>query len=149
MAIPNGFIVPEDLLSVYKVTASQGTVAAADIQILVNNVVEETLSMSTFQQSFVTTLDLSEGDIITGYSVGIANLLDFTMSMFFESTAIPSPGISVGDVVDVTLSGKRASVLPLNEVIKVPDVQQDYWVFQADTGILTASSSPVSVVKRL
>ena len=55
--------------------------------------------------------------------------------------------ITVGDIVNVTLSGQRARVLSNYEVLNLPSVGNDYWEFVSPTGEVIAVTGPTAVVK--
>ena len=47
--------------------------------------------------------------------------------------------IQVGDIVDVSLKGVRASSLSQYEVLQIPSNVQDYWEFEGPKGDIVAA----------
>lgn len=142
-----GFVMPFDGRSIVFISTNQDGNDDSDVDLLVNDVLVETLVVVNRDHIFPVNIPLDELDRLTAFNQNDNDLDDFTMTLFFDFD-VPPPvaGIEVGDIVNVTLAG-QGRVLSIHEVLKLPDLAQDYWVFQAPNGEIIAAEEPTAVTK--
>jgi len=175
MAADRGLIVPIPA-KITTITFNQQNADDADIDIQLNGVVVETLTIVDEEHTFFVDIDVLQGDLLNAVNTVNKDLKKSTMTLFFDERAFidapfdgiaygrkdgawtevlepPAPpvnnGIQIGDHVDISMV---TGLLIDYVVLYVPQPEEVYWVVApADTPLIITEVGPsiISIVKRL